>query len=331
MLKKIPYLAIIFSLFIHGATLSLFSTIKIKGRLCHPQAEIQLFMPAPQNEDSVVTPPSTGTPKPLKVVSPEPIIQTVIEHVVLPDSVAADSEKFDRLTFFTHAPSLTLQLPVQDVQIASSDTLMINPAAADISPFAALKDTTQFNVFPGPYPDRIQRHLDHPPTLPLNRVATQGTNFLAELFNRKKEIKPIRLDYIPSETELAIFSALWESSTATDREIYAALDTTIHLTAEDMQDILARLAQKGLVKRTLVSPRNELTLPIGTIEMSGKNRRNRIYEYKALIHSADVLRYLDAVLYEMQLKQKSLPADSMRAKDIVELKEKILRLLQVDE
>ncbi|RQW06090.1 hypothetical protein EH223_02905 [candidate division KSB1 bacterium] len=338
-MKKTAYLAIIFSLLAHTVALSLLSVIKVMSQQHDQQREIELSVSLPRKDNVPATPTPTMVTNAVAKHKPPKLTEeteTAIQQLVKPDSLAADSfGKFDRLAFFAGAPQLTFQQQLEDVKLDTSDTLMINPAVPGRVPFLELKDSIQFSVLPGPYPDRTQRdleqyNLERPSTVPFNRAITEGADYLSSLFKNKQN-KPVRLDFIPSEVELAIFESLWESSIATDQEIYAALDTAIRITAVDLQDVLVRLQQKGLVKRTLVSPRNEFTLPVGTIEMSAKNRRNRVYEYKALIHSDDVLRYLHAVLYEMQYNQKNAPPDSTHTKIINGLKKKILRLVQMDE
>jgi predicted transcriptional regulator len=217
--------------------------------------------------------------------------------------------------------------PLDSLRADSTGTLKILPTG----PYFDLGDTTRFSMLPGPYQDRVQRdlyrqQLGHEKPVPLNKAIGQGAKYLSDLFSKNKKEKPVRLDFVPSEAEIDILQTLWQQPKSTDVEIYAALDTSIHLAATDINEILQQLAQKGLVERQLVSPRNEFTFPLGAVEMSAKNRKNRVYQYESRIDVDEVMRYLQAVLYNAEHGQTS--SDSSNSKFVASLKKKILRLLE---
>ncbi|MDZ7345666.1 MAG: hypothetical protein ONA69_02625, partial [candidate division KSB1 bacterium] len=137
----------------------------------------------------------------------------------------------------------------------------------------------------------------------------------------------VRLDFIPTRAELAVLQSLWEKPNRNDVEIYASLDSTVRITAEDLQGILAKLTAKGLLKRRLISPHNELTLPFGAaVEMSAQNRRNPLYRYEAGVDRQEVIRFLNAVLYELEYGGKGANKDRLR--EIAALKERLLQAAQ---
>ncbi len=177
---------------------------------------------------------------------------------------------------------------------------------------------------PGPY-DAAQRALDRrnfgerPPS------AADAAGALGRFFEERDD-RPVRLDFIPSRTELAVLNSVLQNPHADDLTIYASLDSTFKVTAEDLQRILEKLVQKRLLARTQISPRNELTLPFGaTVEMSAQNRRNRLYRYRARIEAQDLVRFLNAVLYELEHRKPDRPRTAEEEQKIAELKERILQ------
>lgn len=335
---KTLFQAIGYALLFHIIAIAVSAIVFLRNKPIS-QAEVILQLPTPTTE-SLIDPvpldpqpirkqkiPSQNIldPHPQPKPQPEP---ELFSHSVPPDTTYADTaKKFDRLTFFK---------PIVDFQafdkneLDSADT--ITTIESMHGSFFEPLDTTRFGVLPGPFPDRVQRdmeqqNLGHPRPLPLTDAIGKGAKYLSDLFNKEQDNKPVRLDFVPNEAELDILETLWESN-ATDQQIYAALDTSIRLTAEDLNGVMKKLEKKGLVKRKLVSPRNEFTFPVGKVEMSAKNRRNRVYLYESRIDSRDVVRYLQAVLYETEYGQKRAAADSTRNRIIAGLKAKIMRLIE---
>ena len=330
-LKKFRTLfqAVAYSLLFHAIVIIIFVILRVQSR---PTSEVEIAFQMPKQEAPQVT-----APKPI-VTHPRPTTENKHAGVHIPrlepeiaaaDTMVADTmKKFDRLTFFASSPTLTFQRQLLKTETDSAETLT---TAQPSLPLFNKKDSIQFSVLPGPYGDRIQRDIDqqnlgHPRPLPLTDVANEGAKYISDLFNKKKE-KPVRLDFVPSDVELDILQTLWNNSQATDVEIYTALDSSFRVTAADLNEIMTKLADKGLLKRKLVSPRNEFTFPLGAVEMSAKNRRNRVYLYESRINSDEVLRYLQAVLYEVEYGEQSTSSDTARSSQIASLKAKILRLI----
>lgn len=142
-----------------------------------------------------------------------------------------------------------------------------------------------------------------------------------------------KITVMPSLTEVNILKTLWDKKKVTQNTIYADLDTSIKLTAEDLDLVLNGMVDKGLVARKKISPQNimKVMTPAGAVdvEMSELNRKNPVYEYQALAVKDDVLRFLDARLYlcasnarDPAMSDSALAAkrDSMIAKIVMLLK-----------
>jgi hypothetical protein len=116
---------------------------------------------------------------------------------------------------------------------------------------------------------------------------------------QKNFIKPLPLrDYIiPTRAELDILELLWVKDDVQDTTIYSCLDTTINIMMEDLNRLLEGMADKNLVSRKIVSPRNEFNAFGILIEMSPQNRRNRIYEYHTLVNREFMRTFIDANIF----------------------------------
>lgn len=320
------------SVLLHVVVILLLIVVRINNEPLQ-QTEVILQIPDVQNEPK---PKSASKPKAPSVEPEEPVVDLPAEHVEpvkespvkTTDSAKTDTaKKFDRLRFYTRSPMLEYTQSLDSLHIDSTDTINISPTG----PFFDMGDTTRFSTLPGPHQDRVQRdlyrqQLGHAKPLPLNQAIGQGAKYLSDMFSKNEKEKPVRLDFVPSEAELDILQTLWEQPKSTDVYIYAALDTSIHLTAVDLNSVLERLSQKGLLTRQLVSPRNEFTFPLGKVEMSAKNRKNRVYQYESRIAADEVMRYLQAVLYNVEHGQT--PSDSSNSEFVKSLKKKIQSLLE---
>ncbi len=127
---------------------------------------------------------------------------------------------------------------------------------------------------------------------------------LAQKLQGKAKPPTPRMRFIPTMAELDVLLAVWPHESITDQDVYRRLDASVHLTAEDVLKILKGLESKGVLSSELVSPRNEFTIatPLGSagLEMSAQNRRNRIFRYKSLIDRQHMIRFLNAVLDQVQ-------------------------------
>ena len=80
------------------------------------------------------------------------------------------------------------------------------------------------------------------------------------------------------------------------------------MTAEMFWDSLHDMARRGFVSEEIVSPQLTMNFAVGPVlvpvEMSSKNRKNRVYEYQPLIASDDMFSYLLAKNYLARAKNK---------------------------
>lgn len=108
---------------------------------------------------------------------------------------------------------------------------------------------------------------------------------------------PFRNYFLPNRAEMAVLEVLWAKPDVQDTTIYSCLDTVLNLTMVDLNQLLEGMARKGLVSRKIVSPRNEFNAFGVLIEMSPQNRRNRVYEYRALVDRELMRSFIDAHYY----------------------------------
>ena len=187
-------------------------------------------------------------------------------------------------------------------------------------------------TMPSRYADKIdrentKRNLGHEPTVPLTSLVAGALSELNKLLSSPK--KP-RIQHIPSDIQLEALNVIWQEQQATDMDIYAQLDTSLRLTATDLNNALGDLYQDGIVSRKQVSPKNEFTVLGGVkIEMSAQNRRNKVYEYKAEVKRGEFIDYLNGVLFDVQKQSGGIitTSDSLKAD---RLYKKILRIVKID-
>ena len=142
--------------------------------------------------------------------------------------------------------------------------------------------------------------------------------------NRPKRITDLP---IPTPVQMDILNVLWQKGSVTGPEIYQALPKETIITAEMLWRELHRMASNGYVDEKIISPQNTMMImtPVGgfPVEMSGKNRRNRVYRYTPKIDKETMLHYIDSQRY--LAADSTAPALSqIRAKELQELLYKIL-------
>jgi hypothetical protein len=150
--------------------------------------------------------------------------------------------------------------------------------------------------------DLYKRNMGYEKAVPLANLVSAASQLLSQLLPKSQPQLP-RIDFIPSKAEVEALTIIWNQPLATNQHIYANMDSSVRITAEDLDFALIGLTNKGLLTRKLISPRNEFSLqtPIGGvgIEMSAQNRRNRVYQYQSQIDREDVLKFLNAALYQL--------------------------------
>lgn len=169
------------------------------------------------------------------------------------------------------------------------------------SPFSL--STSQLNAI-APRVDRIDEEfrrdeLGLPPMLSLGTLIGKGVKYLTGKLGARPSSNPLAV--IPSEAEIEVMNVLWKKDAATSSEIYVDLDST-NLTALDLQQTLANMADRGLLDRQQISPRHELSIfGVFAIEESSLNRKNREYLYRPKVTRQTMLSFLDATAFSHRL------------------------------
>lgn len=248
-----------------------------------------------------------------------------------PDTTLRDTVRIvDKDNFFLQNPSFLAQRSLSENDSLTLKTQTPKPVQGDFQALPPLYAP------PGANTDRIakdiyKRNTGGEKPVSLSSALAAGAKYLSEKMNKKKQ-EAVKIDFIPSPEQLAALDFIWDSKKkVTDQQIYAALDTSVRITSEDLNRILAGLARRGILSRKIVSPQNEFTFmtPLGSkgVEMSAKNRKNRIYEYKANIERADMVRFLNAALFQVEngmKRQFTSRKDSLKL--VGDLKKMILKI-----
>lgn len=160
------------------------------------------------------------------------------------------------------------------------------------------------------------------PNIPITPLEVEKKPFYQSL--------PLDRYILPTRRELDILEILWAKENVMDTTIYSCLDTTMNITFEDLNKLLAKMANRGLVNRRIVSPRNEFNMFGVLIEMSPTNRRNRVYEYRSNVDRDLMRRFVDANLYlirkdSLNRKQSNLRVSARDSTLLKDLNEKLIR------
>ncbi|MDZ7339643.1 MAG: hypothetical protein ONB30_14045 [candidate division KSB1 bacterium] len=125
---------------------------------------------------------------------------------------------------------------------------------------------------------------------------------LLQKLTAKRAAPPPRITREPSLQELCVLKELWRAGSASGPQLYRQLDPALVPSAEWLDRVLEEMAERGLVRRRLVSPQDVLTVstPLGTMEVERNqlNKLNRVYEYRPAISREAVLHYLQGALLE---------------------------------
>jgi len=320
---------IFLSIFIHALFTVLFMKIKVSEPpvdfiyFISENEELELFLESERKRETESLAKVKIEPK-VKIEHKEDIPSDVIE-VKSPDTLLTITETVkDSLQPLTH-----YNIFFRDTVFLSKPEYnkIVKPPTQQNDNFYMPDSYLVFKKPPGSMQnwdnvaDRIyQKSRGYPkPTVSVPRLLQSGANFLKDILVNSEDDKSVRMDFLPNEKQLEALNIIWQNQRATDQSIYASFDTSIKITATDLNIILEKLAARGLLKRKIVSPRNEFTFfgltGEGGIEMSPTNRRNRIYEYQPLISKDEMVDYLNAVFYQVKSEQNEKVvsgADSLR-------------------
>jgi predicted transcriptional regulator len=302
---------------------------EISVNFVSPPAQISEPQPGEQTPEQVALTPRPDTRDRVEIPKvDEPDVETLVIEERIDSSTVDSSEEFSTQGFFTDSPFMTYKVPLDSMSADSADSARAAHQQPSL-PFFSF-DTTRPGGMPGPY-DPVRQGIekynrDGGQTLPLGQTLIEGAQYLSDLFQKKKAQKPFHFDFIPSKTEIEVFTVLWENTQAKDHDIYTAIDTSIRITAVDLNKILTRLTDKGILKRKIVSPQRELAFPLGKVEMSAKNRRNRVYEYETKIKPQELLVFMQAKLYEIE--NRKFASGVNRERFLSGLREKIFKVAE---
>lgn len=123
---------------------------------------------------------------------------------------------------------------------------------------------------------------------------------IANAFQSKQEWERSKHEFknkfIPSNLQLNVLRVLWEEPSATQIDIYLGIDKEYPITAQRLDKQLERMVNLGLVERKMISPQHTFTIltPLKAfqIEMSAKNRKNRVYLYRFLVEKKNIVQFL---------------------------------------
>ncbi|MFQ5604511.1 MAG: BlaI/MecI/CopY family transcriptional regulator [bacterium] len=174
---------------------------------------------------------------------------------------------------------------VFEFKLKSYSSLLLSPEE--------LHEITPQGADPGGEAIRRRFH-DIPPTVPLNGLIR---SLIAKSKSSRKKRSLAEMP-LPSDLEIEILKVLWVQPIASSSDIYAQLDSTLPLTSEDLNKILEQMAERGFLDRKKVSPSHEFNLfGIAQIELSSKNRKNKLYLYWPLVPKKELITYLDSKRY----------------------------------
>lgn len=142
--------------------------------------------------------------------------------------------------------------------------------------------------------DIQRRYHDVPATIPLTAAIESLVRSLKKS-SRKRDVQDLPL---PTDMEIDVLKVLWVEGSATPGEIYAQLDTSNMIFAEQLQNVMEKMVGRGFLDRKKISPSHEFTLfGFAKIELSSKNRKNKVYLYWPIITREKLFTYLDAKRY----------------------------------
>ncbi len=180
------------------------------------------------------------------------------------------------------------------------------------------------------------RHLLQPEeihtmlSIPINPIVRYAVNSLKK---KPNSLKDKNLP-VPTDREIEILKFLWVEKEATSRKMYAELDSSVTIFAEELYAVLESMVYRGFLGRRQVSPSNDLDF-LGTamIEMSSKNRKNKVYLYWPIVTREKLFTYLDAKRYLTPIESKDVNDYDLQGNDYQDnyrknLEKKLYRLFQ---
>lgn len=126
------------------------------------------------------------------------------------------------------------------------------------------------------------------------------------------QVKTIKFDFIPTPSQIHILDHLFRANQATQIELYASADSCNQWTYQQFQGCMDALFDKGWISREKISPEqifNFFGLPI---EMSLRNKKNPLYQYKPNISRQVLIRYIESHRQKVRDYQLYSKSDSLQ-------------------
>lgn len=270
-----------------------------------PQSlQVTEVRPAQQPPSVIVTHKTVTLPQISKETPPpEKSAELILADSTVTDTVQKPTARdilTETLSF--RLKKAMLEFPIPDSLLRQADS------SKSICVLMPLHDAHQFGD-PSAWSDRAaeeiyQRSFGAPQPVPLSDLLKAGAALLTKgLIGGEKTKKP-KLTFIPTESELDVLDIVWEQEKATQLDIYADLDTSNTLSAEELDRVLEQMVAKRLLKRKQISPKDEIMVltPLGSFaaEKNPLNMLNRVYLYEPTVKRDELLLFLNAVLYQVQ-------------------------------
>ena len=296
------YIAVILSLALHINIVVICNKIIYQPHIHKPTEIVVLFQNLATNSKTILVHKDLSdkkTQKPLLQREPTTnIVSDLPDNILLHDSTEISNidttNKVTDLFALTSSRFKLLSL-LSDHPQDSTQRLRIQ------SPFHNLSELKNQNPTPL-FGDRLDREIrkqntGHEQPVHITNLIKPGIDLLSKIFKNDKKIK---LTKIPTDAQLEALNVVWEQKEATNQMIYSLMDSSVKLTAQDMNTVLEEMVQDGLLTREIVSPENKLTVMAFQVEMSRQNLKNRIYQYKTDLKRDEMVTFLNAILYQMK-------------------------------
>jgi hypothetical protein len=147
-----------------------------------------------------------------------------------------------------------------------------------------------------PLEDVLRKKMDLPATTKLNGLLAGIADAIRDAQKRDPDAPPL----IPTDLEIDILKVLWLEKAATSSEIYGSLDSVAlrNSTSQDIQNILQKMTERGFLDRKKISPSHKfMFFGIAGVEVSSKNRKNKLYLYWPVVSLKRMLSHLDTQRY----------------------------------
>lgn len=282
---------------------------------------------------SLPTPPAPPRPVVDTVLEPETFLPASPSATTVAEIITMDSSR--QVQTDSLKPAIALDYAANYFNKKLIEKPTADSLAANVMPMrpglALSKEPPMIGSHSGDLSQRLMNQRSQPFAKPVP-LSDLGRAIAQQLKSPEKP-RPVTLRFVPSDAELAVLQTIWNQGSITDQAVYANLDTSIKLTAVDVNGILKGLEEKGLLTSELISPRDEFTFasPLGSvgIEKSATNRRNRVYRYKPLVDRKHMIRYLQARLDQAKNpKRRSYRTRVDSARTVLALQGKILKLIK---